>query len=283
MRWLLRWKLGFSVIVSCLAVLVFAQGGLPDIQPRPRVTINGVEGRWGAPLNAGTVATPGTACRTRITYELQEQGRNFASAYTCTLEVGGRVLHTEQIPAGHPRRVRVTAEVELPRGTHELVLRVDTANAVRESDEANNVQRLTYTIDCPRDVNGPAVVTAIGRIRIDGESDRWGHGNVESMVLLQAQSIESKNRLCVYPVQFEIVNQSNTPITEPFQVLLDRGDGDAGFRQTVQPLRAGERRNIRGTVSLLGGNKAHFLKLVVPKYPPPNAPLLLYRVRGNCR
>jgi hypothetical protein len=277
-----RGKLGFALLLSCLAVLVFAQGGLPDIQPRPKVTIDGVEGRWGTPLNAGTVtASTPAGCVTTVAYELQEQGRNFASGYAVNLEVDGQVIRVEQIPAGKPRRERVLAQVELPRGTHDLLLRVDPANAVREADEANNVQRLTYTIACappPR-----PYVTGTGKIRIDGESDPWGHGNVESMVLLQAQSIEARNGLCVYRIQFDIINPTQTPMTEPFDVLLDRGGGKAGFRQTVQPLGAGEKRTVKGTVSLLGGNVAHYLKLVVPKYPPPKPVMELYRVRGNCR
>jgi hypothetical protein len=190
-------------------------------------------------------------------------------------------VRVDQIPAGNPRRERILAQVELPRGTHELLLRVDAANAVRESDEVNNVQRLTYTIQCA--TQPKPYVTGTGKIRIDGESDPWGHGNVESMVLLQHDSIESKSGLCVYRIQFDIVNPTAAPIAEPFQVLLDRGGGKAGFRQTVQPLGAGERRTIKGTVSLLGGNVAHYLKLVVPKYPPPKPVMELYRVRGNCR
>jgi hypothetical protein len=110
--------------------------GLPDLTVAAQPTVNRIKTRWNA-----TVALTATAgsIKAPMSFTVQNNGKAPAKACQLVLTVSGKeVLKRALGPLAPGETVAVDASLDLTPGIHPLVLVVDHANTVPESNEGNN-------------------------------------------------------------------------------------------------------------------------------------------------
>lgn len=202
-------------VLSLLGSLAALAQPRPDIQPQRNITLGGRATAWGGEVDLGRVTSVEKGrCAVTIDYSLIEQGRAITTAYINRFRVGSEVAGGNDVPAGRSRRLRFQTQLLLPPGRQSLTLRLDDANTVAESDEANNTVSLRYNIQC---TPPKPDLAASGPVRISNLTTPW---NGPPITLSASRANAKKDGWCRFPIDFNIVNQGLAPAASPFTVQV---------------------------------------------------------------
>lgn len=180
-------------------------------------------------------------------------------------------------------------QLALPPGQHRFELILDANGAAAESDEANNRQQVTYSVNC---ATPQPDVTAALPLRIAGRQWQWNDSR--RLQLNSSNATARRDGYCRFPIDFTVVERNQRAVTTPFSVVIVENRRDGMRPQTIQSIPANAAVRVMGQVWLRCCKRSEPRFAVLHIDPPPNPRLtesdrtnnrfqLSYEITGTCR